>query len=137
MARRRSRRNKATVLDFDQIVSETLQDYGDDVADATELAISDVADDAVKMLKTIGDYEDITGDYRNSFTQETVRSPYNTTAVVFADTPEYRRTHLLEKPHLNRDGTTRSKAFPHWAPTEEMVNGEIVKVAEKRLGDMS
>ena len=42
----------------------------------------------------------------------------------------YRLTHLLEKGHLNRDGTTRSKAIPHISIAQEHANKKAEKLLE-------
>lgn len=125
---RRSRR-KVTAIDLSSAINEILQEYGEGVTAAIAPTTQEVAEDTVKTLKTTGDYEDRTGDYRKSFTQTTEKTYRGATSIIHNESPEYRIAHLLEHGHMNRDGTTRAKAFPHWKPAEI----KAVKEFEQKL----
>lgn len=131
MARRRSRR--ATAIDLSRAISEVLQEYGEDVIAAISPTTEKVAEDTVKMLKTTGDYEDRTGDYRKSFTQTSEKTYRGATSTVHNESPDYRIAHLLEHGHMTRDGTTRVKAYPHWKPAEEKAIAEFENELRKNI----
>lgn len=127
---RRSRRRKATEIDLDRVLSEVLKEYGEDVTAAIAPTTDEVAAATVARLKTLGDYDDITEKYRKSFTHETKKTYRGATSIIFSeDVENYRLTHLLEKGHLTRDGTSRVRAYPHWKDAEEFA----VKEYEKKL----
>lgn len=132
MACRRSRRT--TVIDLSRAIGEVLQEYGEDVTAAIAPTTQKVAEDTVQTLKSTGDYEDRTGDYRKSFTQTTEKTYRGATSIIHSEEPQnYRLTHLLERGHMTRDGTTRTKAYPHWKPAEEKAIAEFEKDLRKNI----
>lgn len=44
---------------------------------------------------------------------------------------KYQLTHLLEFGHINRDGTTRAKAFPHISITQKHAEEKVDKLLEE------
>lgn len=49
---------------------------------------------------------------------------------VIVHNKHYQITHLLEKPHLNRDGTTFSKAMPHISIANKHAEEKVDKLLE-------
>jgi hypothetical protein len=105
-------------------ITKVLEMYSQNVKEEVNQATAEAANTAVKILKTTGDYDDYRGEYRKSF-DITKTKKGNTT--VFSS--EYRLTHLLEKGHMTRDGTSRTNAYPHWKPAEE----KAIKEFEENL----
>lgn len=100
-------------------ITKELSRYSKVVDEKLEESADAIAKDAVQKLKTIGDYEDISGKYRKSFRIKDTSAHKNVSKVVYASGGQYRLTHLLEKGHAIHGGTRRTRAFPHWKPVEE------------------
>lgn len=94
-------------------------EYTEEVREHVENGIKRIGEEALKEVKELapiyeGDNKNTRkGAYRRSWTCDISKQRGVINAVVHAKDPHYRLTHLLENGHLNRDGTTRSKAIPH------------------------
>lgn len=115
---------KKNNIDLEKIITKTLLKYGENINNAVQNQPKKYAEKAVENLQKIGDYKDITKKYRKSFRFTTRKTLYNSEATVFSKSPEYRKTHLLENGHATRNGG-RTKAFPHWRPTEKKIVKEF------------
>lgn len=105
-------------------IKKTLEDYSK-VGEKTLKEAAEIgAKEAMSELKA-GNYEDRRGKYRKSFKVE----KSNNGKKVAVKSKEYRLTHLLEKGHMTRNGTSRTKAFPHWKKAEE----KAIKEYEERI----
>ena len=70
------------------------------------------------------------GAYKRSWTYRVDRERGKINVTVHAKSPHYRLTHLLENGHLNRDGTTRSKAIPHISIVDNLAEKKVDKLLE-------
>lgn len=62
------------------------------------------------------------GKYKKSIkTKKTYETKYNMQKVIYADSTEYRLTHLLENGHLTRDGKKRTGQVEHWKYGQEVI----------------
>jgi len=102
----------------DALVS-ACSEYTEEVRAFVEEGVEKIGEEALKEVKELapiyeGDNKNTRkGAYRRSWTCDISKQRGVINAVVHAKVPHYRLTHLLENGHLNRDGTTRSKAIPH------------------------
>lgn len=119
-------------LDFSAEVKEILEDYTDDVIEATNDSIDVSAKWARGQLKTNGEFKNISGNYRKGWSVKKERSVFGIRPQIVYNRTDYRLTHLLEFGHVNRDGS-RTRKFPHIAPVEEQSTKMFISELEKRL----
>lgn len=106
------------------------QEIYDEVADIAENIVQESTD----KIQKAGDYEGRTGKYRKGFYNKGERGWRKFTFTLA--NKRYRLTHLLEHGHATRDGG-RTKAHPHWKPTQEAIKKKYVAEVKKRLGGRS
>lgn len=127
-----------TADDLAKALSEACEEFTDEIKEKIENKINQIAEEAVEEVKTLapvyhGKSKKISkGRYKKSWKYKIDKERGNLTATVYASGKQYNLTHLLENGHLNRDGTSRSKAFPHIS----IANENAVKKAEKMLEDL-
>lgn len=133
----RKRRQKVGAASFAKAMNKILEQYGDQVTGAITPAAEEVADDAVQMLKTTGDYKNLSGDYRRSFTRTTEKTWRGATVIIHNESPEYRLAHLLEHGHMIKNGTQRvygeTRPFKHWKPAEIKAVAEFEKKLREEI----
>lgn len=119
---------KADMGNLDTIIKEQLEVWAnEELQTAINDGIKETADEAVKMLKKGGSYQDRTGKYSKDWTSGQKKN--RTSAVTglhgynVYNKRYYRLTHLLEKGHQSRNGG-RVKAFEHIAPVNNII-GEL------------
>lgn len=71
------------------------------------------------------------GAYRRNWTYVIEKSRGVKTVTVHVKGKHYRLTYLLENGHLNRDGTSRSKAIPHISIVQRHVDEKAEKLIEE------
>lgn len=71
------------------------------------------------------------GKYRKGWRMETDISALGKKTVTIYNKTDYQLTHLLEKSHLTRDGTTRTTPKPHIKPAEEKYTEKFVEGVEE------
>lgn len=109
-------------------------EYTEEVRTFVEESVERIGEETAEEVRSIapvyeGDSKNTRkGAYRRSWTCDISKQRGVINAVVHAKAPHYRLTHLLENGHLNRDGTTRSKAIPHIS----IANAN----AEKKVNDL-
>ncbi len=122
---------------FDQVTKE-LEAYGSEVLFALEEATKEVAEEAVKKLKSTsprssGKSSYKGGHYATKWTSESDRyGKTDTTTIVYNKKPTYRLTHLLEHGWVARNGR-RVPGQEHIAPVDAWVQEEVIKVLERKL----
>lgn len=116
----------------------TCQEYTDEVREAVEEGIIKIGEEAVEQVKVLSPVYQGTeknrkypkGSYKQSWKYTVDRERGKINVTVHAKNPHYRLTHLLENGHLNRDGTTRSKAIPHISIVNAIAEQKVDKLLE-------
>ncbi len=109
-----------------------LEAYAEEVEEKVKTMIEEGAEEIMLNLKKHPSIPERTGKYRKSFFIKKIKDGDGYILVKIAN-KKYQLTHLLEKPHINRDGTTKSKAFPHWRDAQ----ADAEKLAEKISKELS
>lgn len=116
--------------EFERIVDA----YMDNLDKQLEKDIKEVAKFGKKELQKApagaGKYYDWEA-YSKGWGYRTDRKNFGQFVMVLENKKKPGLTHLLEKGHINRDGKTRAKAFPHIEPAAE----EIFKEFERRINN--
>lgn len=142
MGRRRSRRTD--VLNLQKVLTELLNEYGDDVYEVLEKSVDDVVHDAVYSLRSVNHFSDKghpSGAYAASWTNEEVATKKRlVTKQIVYNEEHYRLTHLLENGHVVKNGTGRvlghAPAYPHIKKVEDEVKEELVKTVKKEIENL-
>lgn len=116
--------------DFQSAVMEMLDEYGDEVIEANETAIRNVAKKATKELKKSGDYGG-SGKYRKGIGNEITKTRISVEAVIGAK-KNPGLTHLLEFGHAKQNGG-RTKGFNFVAPVNDSIEGKYMEEMEELL----
>lgn len=99
--------------------------------------ISDLIDETgTEMLKEIKENSPVgegrkRGSYKKGWKMKIEKSALNGKTVTIYNKTDYQLTHLLEKSHLTRDGTSRTTPKPHIKPAEEKYTEKFVEGVEK------
>lgn len=122
----RGRRVKITELNT--AITEILDEYGDNVTEATKKAVLSVAKIAKQETQAGAPYR--SGKYRQGWAvKEDAIDRFRTDAIVHNRT-RYQLAHLLEKGHALRGGG-RVPAFVHIAPAEEKAIKNLEEAVKK------
>ncbi|BBN99160.1 HK97 gp10 family phage protein [Sporolactobacillus terrae] len=105
-------------------IMDELKYYTEGVGEKLDQAKDTVSKEAVSELKSNSPKR--TGDYAKHWSRKKTAHGY----VVYNRDPTYRLTHLLERGHMNRDGS-QTAARVHIKPVEEKVIDDFTKAAEK------
>ena len=103
------------IADLDRVVSEILDEYSGNIAEATKKTVEKVAETAKKEVQANAPKR--TGKYRSGWAVRKETDRLHSEAVVHNRT-RYQLAHLLEKGHAKRGGG-RVKAYPHIAQAEQ------------------
>ena len=117
---------KASQLDKE--LQDMLSTYATDVSRGLEkLKLEEAKETRDEVKANIKSQNLIrTGDYQKSISYKKSGTSY----VVYARTPHYRLTHLLEKGHAKRGGG-RVRAYPHIGPAEQNMIKRYTKGIER------
>lgn len=100
-------------------INDILEEYSNDIQDGITNAAIQIADQGKDELKrTTNTYTVRTGKYNKGWAVEKRKGKGFIHTTIYNST-DWQLTHLLEKPHLKRDGKTYTRAFVHIAPVEE------------------
>lgn len=113
-------------------IAKELQNYSQDIADATKEECVKVADDTVKRLKITSPAR--TGRYRRGWRQKTTYEDKANIRVTVYNT-RYMLTHLLENGHAKVNGG-RVNGIPHIEPAERMAIDQLEDKVKVRLGNV-
>lgn len=110
-------------------IQDILNDYSLDIQESIQEEAEKVAKKGVAELKnTSNTYKIRTGKYNKGWKVKTNKGRGYIDCTIHNST-NYQLTHLLEKGHLNRDGS-KTKAFVHIAPVEQKCIKEYEKNVE-------
>lgn len=132
MARKGKTNRKVTIDNFADAIMAELSEYGDYI-DQTVVknAVHKTAEETAEIVAAAAPVR--TGAYNRSITYgEPKRSGRKYTETVYAESPHYRLTHLLERPHATRNGG-RTRAFPHWSTGEDGIIPRFIKNLKELL----
>lgn len=121
-------KQKVSLDELDHIFAGILDEVIEEEQGNVTKAVRETARDTVNSLKH--DFPDGAGvyhawdDYASGWSSTTRRDVYGGIKMTIRNKDKYMLTHLLEKGHLNQDGTM-SKAFPHIEPAAEAAFEEI------------
>lgn len=90
----------------------------------------------LKSLRRIGGYNDRTGKYRKSFRLKKKDEHLKYNVTIHANEQNWRLTHLLEYGHMTKDGTSRTKAYPHWETTQEYTIINFENILYRKLQEV-
>lgn len=117
--------------DLQKTVMEFLDEYGEEVIEANESAIRDVAKATTKELRKSGSFGG-TGKYRRGITMEIQKNRIGVEAVVGAAGRNAGLTHLLEFGHAKQNGG-RTTAFNFVKPVNDRVEEKYMEKMEELL----
>lgn len=104
-------------------ITNVIKDYTQDVTEAIEKKVDQVADQFLVEVKYSHPYKDRTGEYTKGF-KKTKQDEYGKTRRVIWNKKHYRRVHLLEFGHAKVNGG-RVKAFPHLRPAYDKYGAQL------------
>ncbi len=123
-------------------LNNILGKYQTDVNEALKSAVKETAKDGVKALKTqkyakLPSYVNRRkkGYSKGWTTSPAKRGKYKNSETIHNKT-DYQLTHLLEEGHMKRNGTGKTRAFPHIEPTRDVLDKEILKLTEEKLKEI-
>ncbi len=120
------------VSNFSSYTADLIRKYGDDVYEALEESINEVAKESANKLKTSPmPFKTRTGDYQKDWTWKSEKKRLMVGAVVY-NKKNYQLTHLLEFGHATANGG-RTKAYEHIAPVNEWAETEVIDRMLDRL----
>lgn len=125
---------KVRPLDLDKAMAKILDEYGENVTEATKKAVMTVAKQTQKEIKSKSPVRRHNGGkYRKGWTVTQSKPSRTGTEAIVHNRSRYQLTHLLEKGHAKRNGG-RTKPIVHIAPAEEHAIENIRKAVEQIAG---
>ena len=118
-------------MDVDDLTSalvEACKTYTEEVVQKVEDGIAEIgkeATDEVRGLAPVGK-----GGYRRNWTYRIDRTRGEYKVTVHVKGRKAHLTHLLEYGHLNRDGKTRAREFPHIGIAEKHAEEKVNELLE-------
>ena len=137
------RKIKIGAIDLTKTVNALFVSYGQDVNEVLYESMQNVADEAVKELKSVNKFAadgHPTGEYSKSWDKVEQQTSRLAKSVVVYNEEHYRLTHLLENGHaLKRGGRTIGSvpAYPHIYPVEQKVVKNFEKEVIERITDLN
>lgn len=117
-------------IDLDAQLSRILNEYSDEVLDGMSQAGEEVANSALQKLHGAGPVR--TGEYNRGWKVKENAKTLRGVSYILHNPKRYRLTHLLEKGHVNRDGS-RTAARVHIKPIEEQAIKEFEEAVISKL----
>lgn len=129
--------NSITPDELAQSLVDYCRGYTDDICTKVGDGIAEIGKEAVDEVKELApvyagkNKNTPKGAYRRNWTYVIEKSRGVITVTVHVKGKHYRLTHLLENGHLNRDGTSRSKAIPHISTAAKSAERKADKLIEE------
>lgn len=117
-------------------IAQLCRVYAADVVEKVDNGIVNIGEEALQEVKELvpvykgKNKNTVKGAYRRHFGIKLDRWRSRVKATVYVKGEHYRLTHLLEDGHPNRDGTTRSREFPHISIANEHAQKKVDKLLE-------
>lgn len=112
-------------------IMDVLMDYCEEEEEIIDDGLDKISEELVNSLKNDPVIPERTRKYKKSFYHKEVIKGLGFKRNVVAN-KKGQLTHLLEKPHLTRNGTTRTKAYPHWETAQRKLD-ELMEGLVKKL----
>lgn len=125
-----------TIDGLDEEIKKQLEEFNAEVITAANESFRETAEEAARMLKKGGPYQERTGKYTKDWTADQRGSRASAVTGLNGysvyNKKHYQLTHLLENGHQSRNGG-RVKEFSHIAPVNEQVGELAVGKIESKL----
>lgn len=118
-------------LDLTKSMNALLKEYGDEIRDAIEEVLPEVAKQTVTMLKATSPKQ--TGAYAKDWAVEKWKQSSQYLGATVYNKKHYQLTHLLEYGHAKQNGG-RVRAFPHIADAEAFAGDELIRQVTRKVG---
>lgn len=105
---------------IDEFVDECVDDVNEAVVESSKVALKELRNNTPDGAGKYHDWKE----YQKGWKRKTEKNPIGPNSVIIYNGKKPGLTHLLEKGHVNKDGS-RAKAFPH-----------IEEAAEKAIEDL-
>jgi hypothetical protein len=123
---------KATAANFNKVLFSVLHENVRLVSQAADEAVKETAEEACEYIALQGNYKDRrlnnSYNYRKSFYVDK-----KTNGKYSIKNYKHRLSHLLEKGHATRNGTSRTRAFKMFDKTRKHVRIALKPALEKRI----
>ena len=116
------------IEDLAEALTEACRTYTQEVVEKVEDGITDIGRDATEEVKSLAPVGQ--GGYKRNWTYRIDRTKGVYKVTVHVKGRKYRLTHLLEYGHLNRDGKTRAREFPHISIAEKHAEEKVNELLE-------
>lgn len=111
--------------DFEKEISAMLTTYSVECAEISKRKIDEVTKEGLHVLKENAPVKE--GDYEKTLAKRKVEETHiKKVNILYAKRPGYSLSHLLEYPHLTRNGS-RTTATPHFKYANEYVENNLFK----------
>ena len=117
-----------SILDVNKILDKYAKDISKDITTDAEIVAKQGADE----LKNTSPKR--TGKYRKGWRVKTDKNKNGGTCIIYNAT-SYQLTHLLEKPHLTRNGRSIVAPKVHIAPVEQKCIKEYERLVENTINN--
>ena len=124
--------NRVTIDNLSKAIFKTLTEGVDDIETEVAETSTETIKEAKKELEIASPKNE--GEYSKSWTTKKGESSNNKYSNILYNKKHYRRTHLLEFGHVNRDGTSRTKPQPHIRPIEDKYKKIFAERLKQRIG---
>lgn len=123
---------KVDLEDMGSELVKILVSYDEEVTEATKKAVDEVASGVMREIKSHVTWNDVK--YSRSFELKTIYDNNRGKYIIWhVKSPDYKLTHLLELGHITRNGTTRSKEFPHVKFGDEYARNNLERLVKERI----
>ena len=125
----------ATNIKSDELAStitDWLTKYGEEATKVAKEAVDEMTDEVMKETKSHITWQDkvYSSNFQIKKSFEDKRNKRNTW---YVKPPYYRLTHLLEFGHVTRNGTTRTKAYPHVRYGQEILDERFENLMKEKF----